>query len=419
MIAVIGLGYVGLTTALGFCHKGFTVYGIDSDLKKLNLISCGKMPFYARNMQYVLNKNINKKFHTCKALTECIDNVSVIFLCVETPIKKSGKTNLTYLKNALKSVLSAVKLNKTKNKKLIVIKSTVPPSTTEKIVIPFIEKKGFTAGKDIFVANNPEFLRQANAWSDFINQDRIIIGATDNYSKKLLKKVYKPFKKPVCFVTPATSEFTKYLSNSFLAMLLSYSNEMSLIANSINGIDIASAFKLFHKDKRWFGSPAAMCSYVYPNAGFGGSCLPKDTAALLSKSIQTGYKARLLKDVLTINEKIKIFWADKISKNIKPNSNITVLGLAFKPNTDDVRNTPSYEIIKLLLKKGFNNITVYDPVSNKTFDNTYKLPVKYAVSTKQAVKNADVIILATVWKEFLDSKHLFKNKKIFDLRYKL
>ncbi|MDD2523476.1 MAG: nucleotide sugar dehydrogenase [Endomicrobiaceae bacterium] len=416
MIAVIGLGYVGLTTALGFSEKGFKVYGIDNNKEKLNSIIANKIPFFEKGLPEILNKKLNKKFFVKNSLSECVDDIEVIFVCVETPVDDTGKANLTYLQAALKSVLSVIK---PKDKKLIVIKSTVPPSTTTKKIIPFIKRLGFKAGYDVHIAYNPEFLREGTALEDFIKPDRIIAGVNDEYSKQVLNKIFKPFKAPVYFVSLNTSEFVKYLSNSFLATLLSYSNEMSMIADSIGNIDIKSAFKLFHEDKRWFGKPAFMQGYAYPCCGFGGSCLPKDIKSLINKSSEFGYNAKILKDVIDINEEIKVFWINKITKNLRKDTKIAVLGLSFKPDTEDVRDTPSSAIIKMLIKKGYKNITAYDPLSNKLFDKVYNVPVKYASSMKGAVSKSDVIILATAWQEFLDNKDLLSKKIVFDLRYKL
>lgn len=416
MIAVIGLGYVGLTTALGFSEKGFKVYGIDNNKEKLNSIVANKIPFFEKGLPEVLNKNLNKKFFIKKSLSECIDDIEVIFLCVETPIDDKGKANLAYLETALKSILSVIK---SKGQKLIVIKSTVPPSTTTKKIIPFIERLGFKIGNDIHIAYNPEFLREGTAWEDFIKPDRIIIGVNDDYSKQVLSKIYKPFKANIYFVSLNTSEFVKYLSNTFLSTLLSYSNEMSMIADAIGDIDIKSAFKLFHEDKRWFGKPAEMQGYVYPCCGFGGSCLPKDIKTLINKSSEFGYNAKILKNVIDINEEIKTFWINKITKNLSKDTSIAVLGLSFKPDTEDVRDTPSSAIIKMLIKKGYKNITAYDPLSNELFDKVYNVPINYSVSMKDAVSKSDVIILATAWQEFLDNKDLFNKKIVFDLRYKL
>lgn len=414
MITVIGLGLVGLTTALGFCEKGNKVYGYDIDSKKIELLRNKEIPFFESDLQKILKKNLDKNFYIVSSLEQAIKSSKVIVLCVGTPSNNIGKTDLKYIKLAIDIIVENINKN---DKKVVVIKSTVPPSTTRKEIIPYIQNKGFVVGKDIYVANNPEFLREGYAWNDFINSDRIVIGADDKYSRTILKKIYTKFNVPIHFVTLNTGEFIKYLSNTFLSMLISYSNEMSMIADKIGNIDIKTAFKIFQEDRRWYGNPANMNTYSYPGCGFGGYCLPKDTKALIQKSKEYKYDPKILNDVVKVNNEIKQYWVEKIKKNVLKKSSITILGLSFKPESSDVRQSSSFELIKLLLKAGYTNIVAYDPVSNELFDKMYKLPIKYATTLEQAVKMSNTIVIATGWKQFIDKKHLYKNKKIFDLRY--
>lgn len=416
MIAVIGLGFVGLTTALGFSEKGNKVVGFDVNGERTDLISQKILPFYEAGMQEVLEKNLNNNFKIAKSLEEAVKNSKVIFLCVGTPSDDNGKADLKYIKSAIDGIL---KVTEKDDRKIIVIKSTIPPSTTGEEIVPYIENKGFKVGKDIFLANNPEFLREGHAWDDFINPDRIVIGANDDYTKETMDSIYKNFGVPVHFVSLNTGEFIKYLSNTFLATLISYSNEMSMIADSIGGIDIKSAFKIFHEDKRWFGSPANMQSYAYPGCGFGGYCLPKDTLALAEKSEEYGYNAKILRDVLAVNSEIKPHWISKISHEVSKSSKIAILGLSFKPESDDVRQTPALDIINLLIKEGYSNITAYDPVASELFGKTYKLPISYAKTLNDVLESADAVIICTGWKEFIQNKELLRNKKVYDLRYVL
>lgn len=414
MITVIGLGVVGLTTALGLSEKGNKVYGYDVNLEKIKTIKNKKLPFFEKDLQKVLKKNLNNTFFLVSSLKEALQKSKIIFLCVETPVDNNGETDLKYVKTAIDSVVS--NLNK-KDKKIVIIRSTIPPSTTSKKLIPYIENKGLKVGKDIFIANNPEFLREGNAWNDFVHPDRIVVGTSDDYVKKELKKIYLKFGAPICFVTLNTGEFIKYLSNTFLSTLISYSNEMSVVAEYIGDIDTKSAFKIFHEDKRWCGQPANMINYVYPGCGFGGSCLPKDTKALIKKAKENGYKTKILQDVISINNEIKKYWINKIKEKVPKNKSIVILGLSFKPESDDVRQSPAFEIIKLLLKEGYKKIISYDPVSNELFDKVYKVPVKYEKDLKTAVDSSDVVIIVTAWKEFLENKRIYKGKQIFDLRY--
>lgn len=415
MISVLGLGFVGLTTALGFSEKGFKVYGFDVDREKSNSIQNKKIPFYEEGLQEILEKNLDNTFVLKNSLADCIQDSKIIFLCVGTPSDENGKADLTYLLNAIDEILKNTPKG---SKKLIITKSTIPPSTTKQYVIPFIESKGFKVGEDVFVANNPEFLREGFAWSDFIEPDRVVVGAEDEYSKNLLKEIYIPFGAPIHFVNLNTGEFIKYLSNTLLSTLISYANEMSMIAASIGEIDTKEAFNILHEDKRWGEkSPCAMSKYAFPGCGFGGYCLPKDTQAMAYKAGELGYDAKILKNVLKVNNEIKPFWIDKITQNLPKDANIGVLGLSFKPNSDDIRQTPSKIIIDMLLEKGYKNIHAYDPVANELFDKVYKLPLRYKNSVKDIADSCDVIVIATGWKEFADNQDYLKIKKVYDLRY--
>ena len=414
MITVIGLGFVGLTTALGFSEKGNKVYGFDINEEKMRSIANKHIPFFEKGLQEVLERNLNNNFILAKSIEEAVKNSKVIIMCVGTPSDDLGRADLKYIKSAIDTILKSVEKN---DKKILITKSTIPPSTTQKEIVPYIEAKGFKVGEDIFVANNPEFLREGHAWDDFINPDRIVIGTNDEYTKGIMKDIYTNFNVPIHFVTLNTGEYIKYLSNTFLSTLISYANEMSVIADTIGGIDIKAAFKIFHEDKRWFGNPANMQSYAYPGCGFGGYCLPKDTQALVQKAKEYGYDAKILKNVLAVNSEIKPHWIDKIKKTVSKDKPVTILGLSFKPESDDIRQTPALDIINLLLKEGYTNIVAYDPISNELFDKVYKLPIKYAKSLDEAVKASDTLVIATGWKEFSENKKLYENKNVFDLRY--
>lgn len=416
MISVLGLGFVGLTTALGFSEKGFKVYGFDVNQEKLDSIQNKKIPFYEESLQEILEKNLDKNFFLKNSLADCVKESEIIFLCVGTPSDETGKADLTYLLNAIDDILKNTEKG---SKKLIITKSTIPPSTTKRHVIPFIESKGFKVGEDVFVANNPEFLREGHAWSDFIEPDRVVVGTEDEYSRNLLKDIYAPFGTPIHFVTLNTGEFIKYLSNTLLSTLISYANEMSMISASVGEIDTKTAFNILHEDKRWSGNPCAMSSYAFPGCGFGGYCLPKDTQAMAYKAGEFGYDAKILKNVLNVNNEIKPFWIEKITDDLPKDTNIGVLGLSFKPNSDDIRQTPSKIILDMLLEKGYKNIYAYDPIANDLFNKVYGLPINYKNSVKDVAQKCDVIVIATAWKEFAEQQSELEGKKVYDLRYVL
>ncbi len=416
MITVLGLGFVGLTTALGFSEKGFKVYGYDVNKEKVNLITQQKTPFFEKGLQEVLKRNLNKNFILTDDLELSVKESKVVIICVGTPSDDKGRADLKYIKSALDSIMAVMDKN---DKKIVITKSTIPPSTTTSEIIPYIASKGFEVGKNIYVANNPEFLREGHAWDDFINPDRIVIGTEDEYTKCIMSEIYAGFNVPIHFVSLNTGEFIKYLSNTFLSTLISYSNEMSMIADAIGNIDIKDAFKIFHEDKRWFGNPASMQSYAYPGCGFGGYCLPKDTQALVQKACEYGYDAKILTNVIKVNKEIKPHWIEKIKLTTSKDAHITILGLSFKPESDDIRQTPVLEIINLLLDNDYKNIIAYDPLANDLFDKTYHLPIEYAVSMEEAIQKSETIIIATGWRMFIDNKHLFADKNVFDLRYVL
>ena len=410
MITVVGLGFVGLTTALGFCEKGFKVVGIDVDSKKINDLKNGKIAFHEPELPAQLNKHLNKNFHLETSL--CNDESEVIFICVGTPGKADGSSDLSYILSVLDQIIKSSCEGQVKT---AVIKSTVPPSTISNQLIPYLQSQEYSG--QINLASNPEFLREGYAWDDFINPDRIVLGVEDESSKELLNKIYKSFDAPLHFVSTNSAEFIKYLSNSLLSTMISFANEMSMIADHVGDIDIKSAFKILHEDKRWFGHPANMKSYVYPGCGYGGYCLPKDTEAIAALAESFGYDASLLKANLEVNSKIKKHIIQKISSSVKRSDSLGILGLSFKPDSDDVRSSPSQFIIDGLLKKGFRNIFAFDPMANTLFDQQNNFPITYCQSIEEIVGRTDNLIILTGWKDFYTNRDLIKTKNVFDFRY--
>lgn len=415
MITVLGLGFVGLTTALGFSKKGFKVYGIDVNQQRVNSIKNYEIPFYEPHLDTVLKEELHTNFIIDASLKEAVNNSKVIIVCVGTPGNADGSANLTYLFEAVKDVFEASE----GDFKVIVTKSTVPPSTVSQKVKPYVDQLNKQYNKPIGLASNPEFLREGYAWDDFMNPDRIVIGVEDEQSKELLNYIYAPFNAPVHYVSYNSAEFIKYLSNTLLSTLISYSNEMAMIADHIGDIDIPKAFKILHQDKRWFGQPASMASYVYPGCGYGGYCLPKDTAALKSIAEENGFTPKILEGNLQINEEVKDFVVNKIAQAVPKESTIGILGLSFKSGSDDVRLSPSKFIIEKLLDKGYSNIIAYDPMANEVFEKEYNLPIKYAGTLETLVQSADELVLLTSWPEFREKKDLIVQKRLFDFRYAL
>ena len=414
MIAVIGLGFVGLTTALGFAEKGYKVKGFDVDQNKLESFKNYKVPFYEAGLEDALKNHLNSDFFIADSFTDTVKDAKVIFYCVGTPGKEDGSADLTYLKIAIDDTLKTISKD---DYPVLVIKSTVPPSATTDEIKPYIENLNFKVGKDLGLANNPEFLRKGYAWDDFIYPDRVVLGCEDEKSTNILKELYKPFNAPIHIVSYNSGEFIKYLSNTLLSTLISYANEMSMIAKGIGNIDIADSFKILHEDARWSGTPAKMSSYVYPGCGYGGYCLPKDTEALVMISKKKGFEPKILEKNLEINAKIKGFLIDELSEKIAKSEVVGILGLSFKPDSDDIRHSPSLAIINKLLEKGYKNIIAYDPMANEIFSKTYNLPIHYAKNLNELISQTDQNILVTSWHEFKENSDLIKTKPLHDLRY--
>jgi UDPglucose 6-dehydrogenase len=414
LITVIGLGFVGLTTALGFSEKGYHVYGFDIDQKKKDQLRNGKIPFYEPNLNEKLNKHLNKGFTITDDLQEAVINSEVIFLCVGTPSKTDGSADLGYILEAIKNVAGYIRKPEFK---VLVVKSTIPPSTTSERITPYLENLGFNVGVEIGLTNNPEFLREGYAWDDFMNPDRIVIGQEDDKSGQIVETIYQTFNAPTYRVSLNTAEFIKYLSNTMLATLISFANEQSLIARSIGNIDIKNAFQVLHLDRRWSGAPANMSSYVFPGCGFGGYCLPKDTMALVSQSIKNSYTPELLTSTLKVNEAIKEFVVSDVERKVEKNENIGILGLAFKPNSNDIRDTPAKAIIQGLLQKGYTNIIAYDPMANEEFKEVNGFPIQYSPNLSSLLSMVNHVVILTAWDEFIKNEESIKKKNVFDYRY--
>lgn len=411
MVTVFGLGFVGLTTALGFAHMGYKVYGIDVDEKRKELLRKGELPFLEPYMEDVLKENINKNFVVTDDVEEAIKDSEYVFYCVGTPYGNNGAADLTYLFSAIDTTIEAINDDKYR---VLVTKSTIPPSTTAEKIYPYVKSKGNVANK-LGVANNPEFLREGHCWQDFIEADRIVLGCNDDKSKEMLVKLYEPMNIPIKCVSHSTGEFIKYLSNTLLATLISYSNEMAEVADNIGGIEIAEAFRILHMDKRW--NNCNMTSYVYPGCGYGGYCLPKDTCALYSQSTEKGFEPNILKNVIETNNNMAKTIVKKIVKGLDKNASIGILGLSFKPESDDVRDTPAAKIIKELINQGYNNIKAFDPVAIEEFKLRYPdIDIEYCVNIGDVYNNSDVIAVVTAWKDFNVLKEC-NDKKILDCRY--
>lgn len=415
MVTVIGLGFVGLTTALGLCEFGNEVYGIDVCSSRINTINNGQIPFQEPGLNAALRKHLGNNFTAGNDWKLAISKSQVVFYCVGTPYGENGEADLSQLYSAIDKTIDAIKDNQNR---VLVIKSTVPPTTTADSVIPYIKKIYPEKLEYISVANNPEFLREGHCWEDFINADRIVVGSEDSYAKELINAVYKSSGIPMYNVNLNTAEFIKYLSNTSLACMISYANEMSLAADAIGDIDVTKAFRVLHTDKRW--QDGTIRAYMYPGCGYGGYCLPKDTKAFDAMMSNMGFECNILKEVIALNDRMAAKTADRIASACATAvSTIGILGLAFNAGSDDIRDTSAAGIIACLNAQGFRNVLCYDPMVGSEFKKLYPdLICELSSSYELLIEQSDTIAIVTAWDMFKDISER-TDKPVIDCRYML
>lgn len=415
MVTVVGLGFVGLTTALGFAEYGHKVYGIEVNEARMNTIQSGKLPFLEPGLDEALTRHLGKNFIPTTDWAAAIADSECVYYCVGTPYGEDGQADLTYLYGAVEQTLSAIHDDKFR---VLVTKSTIPPSTTEKRIIPFLEERGVKVPEQLGVANNPEFLREGHCWEDFTHADRIVLGVSDERSEAVLRKLYAKETAPVFCVSLNTGEFIKYLSNTSLACLISYANEMSMAADAIGGIDTATAFRILHMDKRW--QTGTIRAYFYPGCGYGGYCLPKDTNAFYARTKDSGFDGQILKHTIHLNDEMPEVTARRIIRAAGEDKGtcIGILGLSFNPGSDDVRDTPSAKIIRALNEAGYRNILAYDPVAMEEFQARYQLDCRCAGTYDELLEQAGTVAIATAWPMFKDVTTR-TNSPVVDCRFML
>jgi UDPglucose 6-dehydrogenase len=418
-IAVIGVGYVGLVSSVCFAKIGHQIIAVDNNQDKINNLNKGIIPIYEPGLEEILlkaSKNQLIKFTTDLAMA--VKESEVIFIAVGTPPNEIDKNaDLSFIYEAAKEIAKVALLD-INSYKVIVTKSTVPVGTNQEIKKIIQE---INPNLQFSVASNPEFLREGMAIKDFLKPDRIIIGVEDEKAKNLLAEIYQPLNFDnlnIVYSDIATAELIKYAANSFLAMKIAFINQMADLCEELQA-DIKNLSLGIGLDSR-IGS-----KFLNPGPGFGGSCFPKDIAALLMMAKKNKVKLSLVEAVISSNEKRKLAMVDKIISACQGSVNnkiITILGLAFKGNTDDIRDSPALVIIKELIKKGAK-IKAYDPeaIENTKKELTQISQVNYYNNPYQASEDADSVVIATEWEEFknLDLKKLgllLKNKIIIDLR---
>ncbi len=410
-IAVIGTGYVGLVTGTCLAETGNQVTCVDINEKKIKMMQDGKLPIYEPGLELLFHRNIDqKRLHFTSDLAEAIKEARIIFLALPTPPDGDGSADLSYVLGAAKDIAKLIT-----EYKVIVTKSTVPVGTADKITAVL---KAHTS-VEFAVVSNPEFLREGVAVEDFMKPDRIIIGTMDERARKLMGELYSPYVRqgnPVIYMDQRSSELTKYAANSFLATKISFMNEIANLCELV-GADVDMVRRGIGSDDR-IGR-----RFLFSGIGYGGSCFPKDVQALAQSAKEYKYDFKILNSVMDVNDIQKKVLVEKIKKYFKgdlKNKKFALWGLAFKPETDDIREAPALYIIDELLKEGAS-ITAFDPEAMTNVKNLLGDKINYAADQYEALSGADALLILTEWQvfrtpDFDQLEKLLKSKVIFDGR---
>ena len=394
-IAIVGTGYVGLVSGTCFAEIGVDVTCVDTNSEKIESLQKGIIPIYENGLEEMVLRNMKaKRLKFTTSLESCLDDVEVIFSAVGTPPDEDGSADLKYVLEVARTIGRNMK-----QYKLVVTKSTVPVGTATKVravIQEELDKRGVKI--DFDVASNPEFLKEGNAISDFMSPDRVVVGVESARAEKLMSKLYKPFllnNFRVIFMDIPSAEMTKYAANSMLATRISFMNDIANLCELV-GADVNMVRSGIGSDTR-IGR-----KFLYPGIGYGGSCFPKDVKALIKTAELNGYPMQVLRAVEEVNELQKSVLFDKLVKQFNDNlkdKTIALWGLAFKPETDDMREAPALVLIDKLLKAGCQ-IRAYDPAAMQECKRRIGDSVYYACDMYDAVLDADALMLVTEWKEF-------------------
>ncbi len=410
-IAVVGTGYVGLVTGTCFAETGNQVTCVDIDHAKINKLVNGQITIYEPGLEKLFLRNLKEdRLHFTTDLAEGIKDAAIIFLALPTPPGEGGSADLKYVLGCADDIGKILT-----DYKVIVDKSTVPVGTAEKVYAAIA--KNCTVEFD--VVSNPEFLREGVAVDDFMKPDRVVIGTQSERAKKVMGDLYAPFVRqgnPVLFMDERSAELTKYAANSFLATKISFMNEIAQLCEKL-GADVDMVRRGIGSDER-IGK-----RFLFPGIGYGGSCFPKDVQALVQSSSEIQYDFKILNAVMEVNERQKLHLIPKIERYFKGNlkgKHFAFWGLAFKPNTDDIREAPSLYMIESLTAAGAT-VTAFDPEAMANVKQVIGDKINYAEGQYDALKGADALIIATEWNEFrtpdfLKIVSILKNKVIFDGR---
>lgn len=428
-IAIVGTGYVGLVTGTCFAEIGVDVTCVDTNEQKIEMLKRGIIPIYENGLEEMVLRNMKaKRLNFTTSLESCLDDVEVVFSAVGTPPDEDGSADLSYVLEVARTIGRNMK-----QYKLVVTKSTVPVGTARKVravIQEELNRRGVHIEFD--VASNPEFLKEGNAINDFMSPDRVVVGVESERAEKLMTKLYKPFllnNFRVLFMDIPSAEMTKYAANSMLATRISFMNDIANLCELV-GADVNMVRSGIGSDTR-IGR-----KFLYPGIGYGGSCFPKDVKALIKTAEQNGYVMRVLQAVEEVNESQKGALFDKLYKLFNGNlkgTKIALWGLAFKPETDDMREAPSLILIDKLLKAGCH-IRAYDPAAMEECKRRIGDVIYYARDMYDALLDVDALMLVTEWKEFrlpswavikktmarpivLDGRNIYDKKEMEDLGF--
>jgi len=410
-IAVVGTGYVGLVTGTCLADTGNQVICVDINEKKVEMMKNGQVPIYEPGLEQLFNRNINQnRLHFTTNLAEAIAEAKIIFLALPTPPGGDGAADLSYVLGAAKDIAKLLK-----EYKVIVTKSTVPVGTADKVTAVMKQHTDV----EFAVVSNPEFLREGVAVDDFMKPDRVVIGTVDERARKLMGELYGPYVRqgnPIIYMDERSSELTKYAANSFLATKISFMNEIANMCELV-GADVDMVRRGIGADDR-IGR-----RFLFSGIGYGGSCFPKDVQALAKAAEENKYEFKILNSVMKVNEIQKKLLVEKVKKYFKGDikgKKFAIWGLAFKPETDDIREAPSLYVIEELLKEGAA-VTAFDPEAMKNVKTLLGDKISYAADQYEALKDADALLIVTEWSVFRTPdfellENQLKNKVIFDGR---
>ncbi len=414
-IAVVGTGYVGLVTGTCFAETGNNVVCVDIDANKVERMRNGEVPIYEPQLDVLFERNQKAgRLSFTTSLGEAIENAEIIFLALPTPPGEDGSADLSYILGVADDLGKMIK-----DYKVIIDKSTVPVGTAEKVHAAVA--KNTTVDFDI--VSNPEFLREGFAVSDFLKPDRVVIGTESAKARKILEELYKPFVRqgnPIYFMDEKSAELTKYAANSFLATKITFMNEIANFCEKV-GADVDSVRKGIGSDTR-IGN-----RFLFPGIGYGGSCFPKDVQALAKSGKEFGYDFKIIQSVLEVNDRQKTVLVDKVLDHYGDveGKTIAMWGLAFKPDTDDIREAPALYMIDALLEKGAK-IQAFDPEAAENVKALYGDKVTFSSGMYEALEGSDFLVIATEWQmfrnpnfdkvaELLNEKVIFDGRNLYDL----